>query len=189
MNKVVVNNADSPRELRRAVATLLENSIEDIEFIWNSLSQEERARLRPVIEAASGINEKASALIAHEAHSSDAGGDAGTVRIDHIIALTQHMPAALTMRLFASLDVHAQRAISAKLLEPLREQTEQFARANALTRHTRTAWLELCLDHAASLEPVAREFDPIASAARAPLFSRILRHVRGLAQSRIRRYA
>ncbi|SAK75860.1 hypothetical protein AWB80_04385 [Caballeronia pedi] len=185
MNNVVANNSGSPRELRRAVAALLENSIEDVEFIWNSLSRDERAQLRPLIEAASGINEKASALVARPEHVGIASND----RIEHIIALMEHMPAAMTMRLFASLDAQAQCAAGAKLQAPLCEQTALFARSNALTDRTRAVWLELCLEHAASLEPAAHEFDPIARATRVPLFFRALRHMRGLAQSRIKRHA
>lgn len=139
-------------ELRKAVAALLENPIEDIEQIWRALSGSERKQLRPVIEAAAGISDKASALLAQEpapipSDKRSPGSVGGTIE------MIRTMPAALAARLFESLDPEIQEAVAERVPQSNRGGSNLDSERPALTEYARSAWLELCTQHAACLAP------------------------------------
>ncbi|SAL10683.1 hypothetical protein [Caballeronia telluris] len=140
-----MNKPDPQRELRKAVADLLRHPIEDVELVWNALSTDERERLKPILSAASGLNEQASARLATAFHAQPEQ----SVESGRDIALLAYqvatMPVELAARLLGSLESNHQRAISSRLpatrLCAMREHRDM----DSVTEHARRAWLEVCV--------------------------------------------
>jgi len=151
-----MNKLSSRHELRRAVAALLEQPIEDIELVLRSLSATERERLQPLVEEAASLNADMAAKLPHDPRDTDQDGGRAGKRRDLAAAALQKLPPALASRLFACLDDDMRKAMHTQRRMPDQGGANRYDDTHGLTGHTRATWLDACIEYAAGLESVTR---------------------------------
>ncbi|MDR5774156.1 MULTISPECIES: hypothetical protein [unclassified Caballeronia] len=142
------------RDLRRAMANLLSNPIQDVEAIWNALSPDERERLKPMMASASGLHREVDMTWAagtgdHVKSKTSNTSDDDIARLVHRM---QTMPDMLARSLLCSLDPESAKAVVGCLPEKRRRDLENREDAPLLTAHARAAWIEACLQGVAQAD-------------------------------------
>ncbi|OLL30866.1 hypothetical protein BTH42_14930 [Burkholderia sp. SRS-W-2-2016] len=137
--------ASRERRLRRAVADLSELAIEDIEAIWNELSPDERAQLRPLLADASRITSGnfAGAGMPDTVAAAEAAGhdDNSAAHAQHIARLGETLPNELLSRLAFCVDASTRDAVLAALPPERRALLVPRGHVYEITERARAALL------------------------------------------------
>jgi hypothetical protein len=176
------HDASHERRLRRAVADLSELAIEDIEAIWSALSQDERARLRPLLADAARVapGNLAATLTQSTTDDSTAMCAEGRAPEDALLnasrlaRLAGTMPNELLSRLMTCVSAPTREAVIAALPSERRAMLAPHGRAYDITEHARAALQSAALAASARLADVAPD-EGMSAQVESPRFHQKLR--------------
>jgi hypothetical protein len=136
--------------LRAALEEIVRCPPEDFGLVWQSLSSDERARLRPLLlQTVCDANLKSPFMnLLTDGYEEVARKQSDTdAKAGRIAMMVEQLPDALAARLLASADAALRPAILALLSAQHRSRAMQAGCASAATSHASAAWLDICLEH------------------------------------------
>ena len=151
------------RDLRRAINKLGQCAIEDIEWVWSTLDDRQRDRLRPLLSEA---NAAWNGDLQHANAETSAPGSENERRLldgVHLAALIERLPTDLASRLLVALDAPSRKAVVDALPSHRSEAFMRLDRSSfRVSDRTASSLLAAATlvarsaDHASSTTPVRR---------------------------------